>query len=304
MRVAALFLGLLPVLALAAPAAPDAVATNRLIRRADPVMTIDGKLDEACWRQAEAHNVNYINGRKGEAAADPLMTVKWTWDTNYLYIGYETFETNVTAFGTGVVGGPADNSREAANICVGPECMGGDVVEFFISWRSQLFMWELHHNASNNFSDIWCVVLPENDPQTRSTDFSYGIRFAFEEYLRDDGTFRVASAVALKARADGKPSTINDPRDADTGYTSELRLPWRAIGAPIDYLCWRTEPGPNPDRPLRLPAGWDLTRAEVWMLAVLQNPDTGRRYHHDGPEFFGGWFHRGAATWPRYRFEK
>jgi hypothetical protein len=35
-------------------------------------------------------------------------------------------------------------------------------------------------------------------------------------------------------------------------------------------------------------------------LSVCQNGDLENRYHHDGPLFPGGWFHKGAPVWPRY----
>ena len=35
------------------------------------------------------------------------------------------------------------------------------------------------------------------------------------------------------------------------------------------------------------------------VLAVMQDGDLKDRYHHSSPTFPGGWFHKGAAHYPR-----
>ncbi len=264
----------------------------RYVPRVKEEIVIDGKLEEECWKETPAYKVNYLHGKKGEANDEPLMLVKCLWDAEYLYIGYETFDSDVTAYGTGEFDGPADNRRETACIVDGKNTPGCDVVEFFISWDSTMFMWELHHNASNCFSDVWCVALPEDDPQRLSSFFQYGIYFGREDFIRDDGATRFACAASLKMRADGQLSTINNHDDADEGYSGEIRLPWRSIGTPVTYM----------KRQRGVPPTWDLSDAEMRLFTVLQNPTTGHRYYHDAPDFPGGWFHHGAAFWPRYRF--
>ncbi|MGI6494578.1 MAG: hypothetical protein ACOX5G_00525 [Kiritimatiellia bacterium] len=271
-------------------AAASACATNLLHRAGSPIV-MDGRLIEPCWSNAAARAVHVVHGTKGVTNDAPPMLVRATWDDRFYYIGYEFFDTNITAYGTGVFEGPADRPRECARISPGADAPGCDVAEFFLSWGSPAFFWELHHNASNCFSDVWCAVLPESHPDAGAPPFAYGIYFGREATLRDEGANRLESAVHLLPRADGHPSTINDASDVDTGYSAEIRIPWGAF-APRSLARFQGRGEP--------PA-WHPSGATLWMLSVCQNPDTGHRYHHDSPSFPGGWFHHGAKFWPRYR---
>jgi hypothetical protein len=38
---------------------------------------------------------------------------------------------------------------------------------------------------------------------------------------------------------------------------------------------------------------------QMLVLAVVQDGDLKDRYHHSSPTFPGGWFHKGAAHYPR-----
>ena len=284
------------------PVAPDLVSraenTPLAVYRAASPVTIDGVLDEPCWKTATPFRVDYEHGKLGVLCTQALMVVKYAWDDQYLYIGYETFDTNLLAEGTGEMKGPKGNRREG---CVIWNSNRVDCVEFFLSWGSERYLWELHHNALNDFNDIWCVVHPENDPATRFAGWEYGIRFCRNEYLVDDPPATVAMAVRLKPKADGRPSTVNDPTDLDTGYTAELRIPWLATGIATDRAVMGP-PKAHGKRAERVPGLWKVEGQELWSLAVVQDSDSPNRYHHSGPQFNGGWFHRGAATWPRLVF--
>ena len=141
------------------------------------------------------------------------MNVRYTWDDNYLYIGYETFDKNLVALGTGEKEGPKDNQREGAVIGHAKEKV--DVVEFFISFGDTRFFWEIHHNALNHFNDIWCVVADEKWPISKSTRNRFGIYFGTRDIIEDDADAgaTLKTAVKMKPKADGKPSTVNDPSD-------------------------------------------------------------------------------------------
>ena len=56
------------------------------------------------------------------------MKAWYTWDDDYLYLGYETFDKNLVALGTGEKKGPKDNQIEGAHISHPKEKV--DVVEF------------------------------------------------------------------------------------------------------------------------------------------------------------------------------
>ncbi|MGD0094017.1 MAG: sugar-binding protein, partial [Planctomycetota bacterium] len=264
-------------------------------------ITVDGKLEKPCWKQAPPVRVDYIHGKVGTLSSEPRAIAKYLWDDHYLYIGYETFDKNLVAIGTGEKQGPPGNQREGCEISV--EGKKVDVVEFFISLGDESFFWEIHHNAANQFNDIWCTLFPENHPIYNSTLSTWGIHFANEEYLKDEGEYKVAMAVQLKPKADGKPSTINDDSDVDTGYTGEIRIPWAALGAPRDRQTWLDPETGKPvsqRKPKSAPGPWKMEGLVVLIMAVVQDGDLKDRYHHSSPTFKGGWFHKGAAEWPRY----
>jgi hypothetical protein len=271
-----------------------------IFKVAAPV-TIDGKLDEDCWKQAAAVRTDYVYGKVGELSPQPRAAVRYAWDEHYLYIGYETFDRNLVAVGTGQKQGPAGNQREGCEISVPDKKV--DVVEFFVSMGDESFFWELHHNALNQFNDVWCTILPADHPVYNSTMSTWGIHLATQEYLQDEGEYKVAMAVRLKPKADGKPSTVNDAGDEDTGYTAELRIPWSALGAPRDRATWLDAATGKPATPAtkdRLPGPWKVEGFVMPVLAVVQDGDLKDRYHHSSPTLKGGWFHMGAADWPRY----
>jgi hypothetical protein len=257
------------------------------ICRTDVPAAIDGVMNEPFWTNAPDVRADYADGTPGVPGA-PRMRVRFAWDANYLYIGYETFDTNLTAKGSGAREGSEGNRREGAVIWAPPDRI--DVVEFFVSFNDPVFFWEFHHNALNCWNDTWCVVPPESWPLASSSALDYGIRFARHEYIEDDGPATWAAAVALKPKADGRPSTIDDSRDVDTGYTAEIRLPWKALGAPTAA------------RKTATPNGWDLTGVTIRVLAMAQDGDLPVRYHHSSPTRTGGWPHKGYADWPIYRF--
>lgn len=52
-----------------------------------PALTLDGKLDEAAWAEAQSTGP-FVNTMNGEAAS-PNVTAKALWDANYLYIAFD-----------------------------------------------------------------------------------------------------------------------------------------------------------------------------------------------------------------------
>lgn len=260
-------------------------------------LVIDGRLDKPAWRDAIPVAVNVLVGKAGEKSDVPRMTVKYTWDSQYLYIGYETFDTNLVALGTDVRKGPPGRQRQGAVIFQKDSKV--DVAEFFVTFGDPLFFWELHHNALNQFNDIWCVTVDPAWPIAKSSMVNYGILFNRQEYLEDDGPNTVAMAVHLKPKADGTPSTINDPSDTDTGYTAEIRLPWKSIGAPSASQTWIKATKTSP----RLPGPWKMAGQTMRLLAVVQDGDLKTRYHHSGTGPIPDWFHKAQDMWPRYEFK-
>jgi hypothetical protein len=283
-------------------AAEDAEAAEPLaIHKAATQIAIDGVLDDPAWKHAQVIAAEYVWGKVGRRSAEPQMRARYTWDDRYLYVGYETFDKNLVALGTGEMEGPRENLREGCVIAHPTE--KPDVVEFFISFGDLRFFWEIHHNAAKQFNDIWCVVPDEAWPISKSSMNRFGILFHHREYVQDDPAAgcRLATAVTLKPKADGKPSTVNDPSDVDTGYIAELRLPWLGLGAPRDRETWEpVSQGDSPSSPVRKHGPWKMAGQEIRILAVIQNGDLQERYHHSSPTKPGGWFHKGAEHFPRY----
>lgn len=269
------------------------------IRKSAKSIRLDGVLDEAAWKDAETVNVQYIWGKVGQKSAEPRMKAWYTWDDHYLYLAYETFDKNLVALGTKERKGPKGNESEGAVIGHATEKV--DVVEFFLSFGDKRIFWEIHHNAANQFNDLLITVVDPQEPIAKSSLFFDGIRFGTREVIEDDAEhgYKRAMAVQLKPKKDGKPSTVNDPSDEDTGYIGEIRLPWHGLGAPTERRTSREVEGPDgKKKSVRGP--WKMAGQEMLILAVFQDGDLQDRYHHASPTKPGGWFHKGVEHWPRY----
>lgn len=262
-------------------------------------LVIDGVLDEQAWRDTAPIPVDVRVGKTGEKSPAAPMTVKYTWDGQYLYIGYETFDTNIVAIPSDARKGPAGRERQGAEIFKKDSKV--DVCEFFVTFGDLHFFWELHHNALNQFNDIWCVTADPAWPVAKSAMANYGILFNRLEFVADDGDATVAMAVHLKPKADGKPSTPNDPSDTDTGYTAEIRFPWKSIGAPASAQTWIK---PVEKGAPRLAGPWKMAGHTMNLLAVVQDGDLKNRYHHDGTGPVPDWFHKAQTAWPVYEFKR
>jgi len=284
-------------------AADESPVSPAVLPKASEAPKIDGSLDDAVWQSAKPLAVEYVYGKTDKKSESPRMSVKYTWDGEYLYLGYETFDQNLIALGTGEDQGPKENRRPGAKIHDQTEKV--DVVEFFISFGDPNHFWELHHNALNQFNDVWCTVVDGN-PVAKTAIARFGIHFGNGEYLLDDPDAKVSfkSAVKLKAKADGSPSTINDASDTDTGYTAEIRLPWLGLGAPLAAETYITLEPKEPNGPkIRYHGPWKMGGQEIMLLSVVQNGDLQDRYHHVSSTLPGGWFHKGTAHWPRFLLE-
>jgi hypothetical protein len=279
---------------------PQAGAVS-IYETAEPIR-LDGVLDEEAWRRAHRVEVKYAHGSTGQAAERTPMVARFTYDEHYFYIAYETFDPDLRADTTGRSDGPEDNLRLPCRIA-GP---GGevDVAEFFLSFGSPHFFWEVHHNAANHFSDIWCTVFDPDWKISESTIAPHGgIVFSDREHIRDDPQNRLTlkTVARPKVAEAGRPGTINDGRDVDAGYVAELRLPWIGLGAPKANATYIELPPERPGQKPREKHGpWRMQGVEMRILSVVQDADAGKRYHHSGPTLPGGWFHRGFEHYPTY----
>jgi hypothetical protein len=257
-------------------------------------ITIDGVLDEQTWKDAPLVDVHWVWGKVGEQSKQPRMKARYSWDDEYLYIAYETFDENLVALGNGEKKGPKGNQSEVASIHHEKEKV--DVVEFFLSFGDTNIFWEVHHNALNHFNDILITVVEPARPIAKSMLFFDGIRFNTREVIEDDPTVNVTRKMAVKLKPG---STVNTPGDRDTGYIGEMRLPWLGLGAPRERSTTKViEETQGKKKSLRGP--WKMDGQEMMILAVVQDGDTKEHYFHSSPTKGGGWFHKGTEHWPRY----
>ena len=96
------------------PASAASGASYTIKRGIDPI-TVDGSLNETSWVMASSTSL-FTLWDGSTAPASLQVYGKMLWDDQYLYIGYETIDTNVTAQGTGEMDGPKTNRREGCMI--------------------------------------------------------------------------------------------------------------------------------------------------------------------------------------------
>ena len=271
--------------------AADSADTNTAVQatpiyRVKVAPVIDGKLDDACWQKAVQVVADHRYAAPGQRTQPPPLVARFAWDERFLYIGYEVNDTNLIAIASGRESGPPGNRRMTPEEYLPEKHL--DLAEFFISFGSEREFWEIHHDAANHLNNL-AIELPTAEALAKIPKPSYkDVTFHRTRFVVDDGAFTVARAVHLKPRKDGKPSTVNDPTDQDTGYTGEIRLPWAGLGAPAAKR--------------RADGGHDLAGIRLTILAASLNGNGGEAiYHSSAPELPKLMFHFSVAHWPKYQ---
>jgi hypothetical protein len=264
-------------------------------------LVIDGDLNKPEWKKVEPIRVDYIQSKKGILSDTPRETVRYLWDEHYLYIGYEFYTKNLKAQGTGKKKGPEGNEREGAEIFVPNKNV--DIAEFFITFDDPNFFWEVHLNELNQFNDLRITVADPSWKLSKQANVPYGIVFGSHDYIEDEGPYKLVTAVKMLPKADGKPSTVNDPSDVDTGYSAEIRLPWYGLGAPKARRTTLQIPAKiKGDRATTAPGPWKMAGEQINILAVYQDLDLPERYHHSSAtKPPGGWFHQSEPYWQVFK---
>jgi hypothetical protein len=278
-----------PVVAAAAPLTP--------IPHVKVAPTIDGVLDDACWANAVPVVARYRRGQ-AEPLAEPTMKAYLAWDEHFLYVAYDLTDKNLVALGTGRHEGEGEQRREVPMAWLPEKKL--DLAEVFVSFDDPNFFWELHHNAANHFGDVWCTVPEPSWPLYHSSALLFGVLLNHRESLINDREYTFDWALRYKLRADGRPSTVNDPSDVDTGYTTEMRLPWAALGAPKERCNGATW---DEAAARSLGGKWQMAGQILRLLVVQLDGDVAPEpYSHTIP---GNppirMFHTAARFWPRYQ---
>jgi hypothetical protein len=269
------------------PAAEETSAVPPLpIYRSAAPPVIDGVLDEPCWREAVSVRADLIFGAAGRRADPAPLTVRYAWDDSCLYIGYEVNDADLVSLPSGKQGGPAGARWPLPEEYL-PE-KGLDLAEFFISFRDNTRIWEVHHDSGNLFNTLRAEVPAPEILATIPAPSYRDVTFRRERFVTADGPATVARAVALKPRAAGGPSTPNDPTDEDSGYTGEIRLPWNGLDPP--------------DRIARRPDGSRAMAGETLSLLAVSLDGHGNEatYHSSAAWLPDRMFHFSVDLWPRY----
>lgn len=273
------------------------------IVKANGAITIDGTLDDADWKRADAVPVHWVYPKKDVKHETPLMTARYLWDDRYLYIGYEIHDANLVAKATGREQGPEGNKRMGAEIWVDPPATQVDLAEFFIVFESDQMFWEIHQDAAGRFNDVLVIMDLESWKKHPPAMARSRIYFAKEEYIADDGEYTFAQAVALMPKKDGKPSTVNVEDDTDTGFSGEIRIPWKSAGAPQAAASTIIiEPAKKGKRAVTEPGPWKMAGRTVRILAAYQSGDTKDRYFVSVPRTTPQFFAQQVPSYPVYEF--
>lgn len=180
-------------------------------------ITIDGKLDEAVWKNASRSNrfKDLVSG--GEAYLDTRAAV--LWDEQNLYVAYWIEEPNVTATHT---------QRDAF-------IYEDNDVELFIVGKDGYYEFEV-----NSFGTIYEVLffwldayekngynkLPELKRNAAGVNIFNGVGYKHPRGSRlgfwNWDMSGLQSAVTVQG-------TINNNKDTDQGWTVEIAIPWASL---------------------------------------------------------------------------
>jgi hypothetical protein len=241
------------------------------VYKTEPI-TIDGNLDKPVWQKAVKVPINYEfrtdNTEPSKIATGSFMLA---WDAHYLYIAYDWTSDTKPASGTGGdERGPKDNKRKTVLLSWAGK--NYDCFEFFVDIDNDDYhFWEIHHNDRNNLADYFCIRPRDKDDKIRNFMPSPNapVAWFFQCYIEDDGEFKLKSAVHEKTRKDGD-------KDVYAGYSAELRLPLKGLGADI------TKHGKD---------GFQLQGGTFRLFAAEARANKTPVYFHSIKGMTQGWFH-------------
>jgi len=235
-------------------------------QRVDAPPTIDGRLDEPCWRNAvrspRFHDLVHATPGRFDTRAAVL------WDDEHLYVGYWIEEPNVEAHHT---------QRDAL-------IYEDNDVELFIAGRDAYY--ELEVNARGTIYEVFFVweeayerggfsQRPEFVREADGVRPFDGVDFRHPRGRRIGYWNWDLPGLRWAVHVDG---TLNDVTDVDRGWTVEIAVPWRSL-APLaqadgralpprdgdvwamDFSRFNTHKAPSPARDS---GGWAWSPHGVW----------------------------------------
>ncbi|NHV98395.1 MAG: polyhydroxyalkanoate depolymerase [Thaumarchaeota archaeon] len=184
----------------------------------DERITIDGRLDEECWKIAPRSSrfVDLLNGRIPIYDTYSIIL----WDDKNLYVGFWVEEPFVTATLT-KRDSPIYNDNDVELFIAGRDAYYEFEINAFGTIYEVLFIWEEAYEKSGYSK------LPELRRDAPGVQPFYGVGFKNHPRGPRIGFWNwdfpgLKSAVHV----DG---TLNDNRDRDRGWTVEIALPWEGM---------------------------------------------------------------------------
>ena len=249
--------------------------------RASAPLAVDGRLDEPAW-QAAPWTDTFID-IEGDAKPRPRhpTRARMLWDDTYLYIGADLVEPHLWATLT---------EHDAV-------IFHDNDFEVFIDPNSDNH--EYYELEINALGTTWDLLLPKP--------------------YKDDGKAVNGWEIAGLKSAVHLDGTLNDPRDADRGWSVELALPWKALGElarrpspPRDGDQWRVNfsrvqweldvaGGKYQKRPKTLEFNWvwspqhviDMHRPERWGYVQFSTAAPGSvKFAGDGSGVIRNYLHQ------------
>ncbi|MFH1476856.1 MAG: carbohydrate-binding family 9-like protein [Verrucomicrobiota bacterium] len=196
---------------------------------ADGAITIDGKLDEACWTNKP--ELTFQGLRQNHSKPDYHGTCRILWDSKYLYVGYDLIEPDVWATIKDAGKGYDQETR----------IMHEDMfVKFFVDPDGDgLNYIEIHVNPANAVADVLTKW-----PYSKYAQQECGLAFVTNNPA--DWDWAVTGLITA-VHVEG---TLNNSQDVDRGWSVEMALPWDFIQKyakspcpPAKVRTWRCHVG-------------------------------------------------------------
>ncbi len=247
-------------------------------------LTIDGNLDKPAWKAAVRIPMVYeMFTKREEPNATATGYYMVAWDEHYLYIAYDwTSATKPKSAVWQDERGPRSNPRPVVRL--NDEKTQFDCFEFFISLHDDAFhFWELQHNDRNALGDYFCIKPRDKDDPLRSYLDSprSPVVWLWPCYIQDDGEYTVKTAVHEKTSGE-------TGKEIYSGYSAELRLPLKSIGAGYS---------------LRRENGYQLAGAKLRAFGA-ESRNTKPSYFHSIKGLHDGWFHDALPRGQLFVFEQ
>lgn len=148
-------------------------------------VNIDAVLDDEIWTKAISYSFNYPKSSNGQVAEQGQ--VMFAWDDNYFYVGANLTDSDVIA----------EKLDDQAH-----HYKYGDVFELFLKPAQSNWYWELYSTPAGNKTVFF---FPSRG--------HFGLESCFSKYTM---------GLITASKIDG---TLNDWKDKDNGWTTEMAVP-------------------------------------------------------------------------------